>query len=107
MYLSLTTLMTRSLVEDKSLLPIVKDNQKKNLLLLKKYGAKLAIGSDHSDSPVEEIKAIRELDVFTNLELLKLWCENSAQSIFPQRKVGLLAPGYEASFLVLEGNPVN
>jgi hypothetical protein len=98
-----TTLMTRSLVEDKSLLPLVKENQKKNLLLLKKYGVKLAIGSDHSDSPVEEIKAIRELDVFTNLELLTLWCENSAQSIFPQRKIGLLAPGYEASFLVLEG----
>lgn len=102
----ITTLLTRSLVEDKSLLPLVKENQKKNLLVLKKNGVKLAIGSDHSDSPVEEIKAIRELDVFTNLELLILWCEKSAQSIFPQRKLGLLAPGYEASFLVLEGNPI-
>ncbi len=102
-----TTLMTKTLVEDKSLLPIVAENQKKNLLLLKKYGVKLAIGSDHSDSPVEEIKAIRELNVFTNLELLKLWCENSVQSIFPERKIGFLKPGYEASFLVLSGNPLN
>ncbi|MDB5211812.1 MAG: uncharacterized protein JWQ30_2639 [Sediminibacterium sp.] len=101
-----TTLMSRTLVEDKSLLPIVADTQKKNLLLLKKYGARIAIGSDHSDSPVDEIKAIRELNVFTNTELLKLWCENSAQSIFPKRKIGLLEPGYEASFLVLEGDPV-
>ncbi|MEO6541698.1 MAG: amidohydrolase family protein [Ferruginibacter sp.] len=101
-----TTLMTRTLVEDKSLLPTVAANQKKNLLLLKKYGVRLAIGSDHSDSPLEEIKAIRELNVFTNLELLKLWCENSAQYIFPKRKIGFLKPGYEASFLVLDGDPL-
>jgi hypothetical protein len=101
-----TTLMTKTLVEDKSLLPIVVENQKKNLILLKKYGVKLAIGSDHSNSPLEEIKAIRELNVFTNLELLKLWCENSAQYIFPARKIGHLKPGYEASFLVLDDNPL-
>ncbi len=101
-----TTLMTRTLVEDKSLLSTVKENQKKNLLLLKKYRVKLAIGSDHSDSPLEEIKAIRELNVFTNLELLKLWCENSARYIFPERKIGFLKPGYEASFLVLDGDPI-
>ena len=101
-----TTLMTKTLVEDKNLLPMVVENQKKNLLLLKMYGVKLAIGSDHSDSPLEEIKAIRELNVFTNLELLKLWCENSAQYIFPKRKIGFLKPKYEASFLVLEGNPI-
>lgn len=102
-----TTLMTKSLVEDKSLLPMVVANQQKNLLLLKKYGVKLAIGSDHSDSPVDEVKAIRELKVFSNLELLKIWCENSAQFIFPKRKIGFLKPGYEASFLVLAGNPLD
>lgn len=102
-----TTLMTKSLVEDKSLLPMVAANQQKNLLLLKKYGVKLAIGSDHSDSPLEEVQAIRELKVFSNLELLKIWCENSAQFIFPNRKIGFLKPGYEASFLVLDGNPLS
>lgn len=102
-----TTLMTKSLVENKSLLPTVAVNQQKNLLLLKKYGVKLAIGSDHSDSPLEEVKAIRDLKVFSNLELLKIWCENSAQFIFPNRKIGFLKPGYEASFLVLDGNPLS
>lgn len=101
-----TTLMTKSLVENKSLLPTVAANQQKNLLLLKKHGVKLAIGSDHSDSPVEEVQAIRDLKVFSNLELLKIWCENSAQFIFPKRKIGFLKPGYEASFLVLDGNPL-
>lgn len=102
-----TTLMTKSLVEDKNLLPTVAANQQKNLLLLKKHGVKLAIGSDHSDSPLDEVKAIRELKVFSNLELLKIWCENSAQFIFPKRKIGFLKPGYEASFLVLDGNPLD
>jgi hypothetical protein len=102
-----TTLMTKTLVEDKNLLPIVAVNQKRNILLLKQNGVKLAIGSDHSDSPLEEIKAIRDLNVFTNLELLKLWCENSAQYIFPKRKIGFLKHGYEASFLVLDGNPLS
>jgi imidazolonepropionase-like amidohydrolase len=66
----------------------------------------LAIGSDHSDSPLEEVAAIRDLNIFSNVELLKLWCENSAQYIFPNRKIGFLKPGYEASFLVLNGNPL-
>lgn len=101
-----TTLMSKSLLEDKSLLRIVTANQKYNLHMLKKYGVRIAIGSDHSDSPLEEIKAIRELNVFTNLELLKIWCEYSAQYIFPKRKIGFLKPKYEASFLVLEGNPI-
>lgn len=101
-----TTLMTKTLVEDKSLLPIVVANQKHNLLLLKKYRVKLAIGSDHSNSPLEEIEAIRELNVFSNLELLKIWCENSAANIFPDRKIGFLKSEFEASFLVLKENPV-
>lgn len=101
-----TTLMSKSLVEDKNLLPRVISNQKTNLELLKKYKVKLAIGSDHSDSPLEEVSAIRDLNIFPNLELLKLWCENSAQYIFPNRKIGFLKPGYEASFLVLNENPL-
>jgi len=101
-----TTLLSRSLVEDKSLLPIVEENQKRNLLLLKKYKVKIAIGSDHGDSPLEEIKAIRSFTIFSNLELLKLWCESSAQYIFPNRKIGYLRDGYEASFLVLSANPL-
>lgn len=32
--------------------------------------------------------------------------ENTAQTIFPNRKIGMLKEGYEASFLVLNGNPI-
>ncbi len=35
-----------------------------------------------------------------------MWCENSAMTTFPNRKIGLLKEGYEASFLVMDSNPL-
>ena len=49
---------------------------------------------------------LHEMKVFDNLTLLKLWCETTARAIFPKRKIGHLKKGYEASFLVLSGNPI-
>ena len=101
-----TTILTKTLVEDKTLLPLVAENQKKNLELLKKYKVKLAIGSDHADSPLPEAKELYEFHVFDNLALLNMWCTASAEYIFPQKKIGYLKSGYEASFLLLDGNPI-
>jgi hypothetical protein len=36
-----------------------------------------------------------------------MWCETTAETIFPNRKIGHLKEGYEASFLVLGGNPID
>lgn len=47
-----------------------------------------------------------ELEVFDNLTLLKLWCEDTPKAIFPDRRIGRFREGYEASFLVLAGNPI-
>jgi imidazolonepropionase-like amidohydrolase len=35
-----------------------------------------------------------------------MWCETTAETIFPKRKIGRLRDGYEASFLVLASNPL-
>jgi imidazolonepropionase-like amidohydrolase len=43
----------------------------------------------------------------TALGLLKMWTETTAQTIFPSRKIGELREGYEASFVALEGNPLD
>ncbi len=40
-------------------------------------------------------------------KVLKILCENTPRAIFPNRKIGKIADGYEASFLVLGDNPVN
>jgi Amidohydrolase family len=81
--------------------------QRANLKLLYQHGVKLAIGSDEVEqTSVGEAEYLRGLNVFDNRTLLKMWTENSAKTIFPNRKVGALQEGYEASFLALEGDPL-
>lgn len=78
-----------------------------NLKTLKEAGVKLAIGSDeYNDTSFTEATFLSETGIFSNLELLTMWSEISAKTIFPKRRVGRLENGYEASFLVLEGNPL-
>lgn len=83
------------------------ENVKHNLKILKDAGVKLAVGSDeYNDTSLSEVTYLAETGVFSNLELLKMWSEASAETIFPNRKIGKLKEGYEASFLVLSGNPI-
>jgi imidazolonepropionase-like amidohydrolase len=49
---------------------------------------------------------LSKLGALTNAELLRAWTDETAHAIFPQRKIGKLAPGYEASLLVLAGDPI-
>ena len=78
-----------------------------NLKLLYKTGVGIALGTDNMPSGVvEEAENIYRLKVFDNLTLIKLWTENTPRTIFPNRKIGLLKDGYEASFLVLRGDPI-
>jgi imidazolonepropionase-like amidohydrolase len=87
--------------------PEVLKTQLANLKLLHENRVALAIGSDNvTDSSVKEIQYLQGLGVFDNLTLLKLWTETTARTIFPKRKIGALSDGYEASFLALEGNPI-
>jgi imidazolonepropionase-like amidohydrolase len=37
---------------------------------------------------------------------LRIAVETTPRTIFPNRKIGRLREGYEASFLVLNGNPI-
>jgi imidazolonepropionase-like amidohydrolase len=78
-----------------------------NLRLLKKHGVRVAIGSDsYRQTSLAEALNLHRLEVFDNLTLLKMWCETTASAIFPERKIGYLKNGYEASFLVLNGDPL-
>lgn len=71
---------------------------------MKKHNVKIIIGSDHAENPLDEVIAIKELGVFRNLEILKMWCETTPSFIFLNRKLGHLKSGYEASFIALEEN---
>jgi len=78
-----------------------------NLRLLHKAGVKLAIGPDiYGVTSLAETMNLYDLKVFDNLTLLKMWCEATPEAIFPNRKIGHLKEGYECSFLVLSGDPI-
>ena len=53
-----------------------------------------------------EFHYLASLDVFTNSELLRAWSEVTPQAIFPARRIGRIARGYEASFILLARNPL-
>lgn len=83
------------------------DINRHNLRLLRKAGVKLALGTDDNNRTVrDEAENLHRLKVFDNLALLKMWTEATPLAIFPNRKIGRLTDGYEASFIALDGNPV-
>lgn len=86
--------------------PRVRAFQVENLGLLLRHGVAIAVGSDHSETSLDEALNLHDLRVFDNATLLRLWCEVTARTIFPARRIGRLEEGYEASFLVLGGDPV-
>jgi hypothetical protein len=81
--------------------------RRRNLQLLKKHQVKIAFGSDsYGSTPVNSVIYLNRSGVFSNLESLKIWSEMTPQMIFRDRKIGYLKEGYEASFLVLGGDPI-
>jgi imidazolonepropionase-like amidohydrolase len=78
-----------------------------NISILRRHGVPVVIGSDeYRETSAIEAKSLAHLGVLDNLSLLKMWSEATPRAIFPRRKLGKLMHGYEASFLVLAGNPL-
>jgi imidazolonepropionase-like amidohydrolase len=78
-----------------------------NLRLLADHGVRLAIGTDMRGSVPEEVLYISSLGVFDNRPLLNMLTRATPKAIFPVRKIGELRDGYVASFLALDGNPID
>jgi imidazolonepropionase-like amidohydrolase len=78
-----------------------------NLKRLHDSGVTLAVGSDMPfDTSAGEFATLRWTGAFDNLTLLKMWTGNTPRAIFPDRRIGAIEEGYEASFLALEGDPL-
>ena len=81
--------------------------QSDNLRRLKAAGVEVLVGSDHyGQDAVHEADYLQVPGVWTNAEMLRMWSVETPQDIFPRRRLGELKPGYEATFLVLRGNPL-
>ena len=103
-----TTYVSTAEIKNPDELKQAQEIQARNLRLLHKAGVKIAVGPDvHGVTALAEIMNLYNLKVFDNLTLLKMWGETTAGTIFPNRKIGQLKEGYEASFLVLGGNPID
>ena len=87
-------------------IPAVEDYHSKTLKRLFDAGVLVAIGSD---DPIRTTRA--EFNYMFSLPnadyaaYLKMLCENTPRAIFPDRKIGKIEEGFEASFLVLGDNP--
>ncbi len=77
-----------------------------NLRVLREAGARVIIGSD-AFVPWTEVQAMKSLDVYTNAELLRMSTMDTPKAIYPERAIGALTPGSEASLLILEGCPID
>ncbi len=78
-----------------------------NVGALRRAGVPILVGSDQfRQTPAAEAMLLSKLGLFSNAELLRMWSETTPRAIFPNRKIGRLAEGFEASFLVLGADPL-
>lgn len=93
--------------KDKVYTEKAQDVQKANLKLLNKYGVKITFGPDsYNQTSQTEALYLKDLGIFSNLELIKMWSEYTPQTIFPKRKIAKFKNGYEASFIAMPENPL-
>jgi hypothetical protein len=92
--------------------PAMRDNQRANLRTLLDAGVRVALGSDGIPgerrfvTARDEARFIARHHLLSNRELLRAWSVETPKAIFPGRRVGELAPGFEANFLVLGADPL-
>lgn len=72
-----------------------------------KSGVNFSLGSDYFGKTLGvELWYLHDNKIFDNQTLLRIAAENTAQTIFPNRKIGKFKDGYEASFITVAENPL-
>lgn len=85
----------------------VREQQYKTLKRLLDADVNVVIGSNDIQRTLRtELNYWFGLGDWNALPLLKVLCENTPRAILPDRKIGRFSDGYEASFLVLNDNPL-
>lgn len=92
---------------DAAKLERVRALQRDNLRRLLAAGVPLALGSDRFDATVRaEIDYLAGLRMMSPPQLWRAAVEYTPSLLFPQRRVGRIAEGFEANFIVLAENPL-
>lgn len=85
----------------------VLERQRNVYNLMVKNGVKVILGSDFFGRTLSgELWYLHDNKIFDNRTLLKIGVEDTPQAIFPNRKIGKLKDGYEASFIIVAENPL-
>ncbi|QWP78015.1 amidohydrolase family protein [Lysobacter sp. K5869] len=93
--------------EDAAKLERVRALQRDNLRRLLAAGVPLAVGSDRFDATVRaEIDYLAALELMAPARLWRAAVEYTPSLLFPRRRIGRIAEGYEANFIVLAENPL-
>lgn len=83
-------------------------NHADNIRRLRASGVKLILGSDlFGGSVLDEVEAIDTLAIMPRAELLRIATSDTARAIFPDRRIGAIEEGAEASFIALDGDPLS
>jgi tetratricopeptide (TPR) repeat protein len=77
-----------------------------NLRLLRTAGVALVLGTDSQATVVDEVLKLSAIGAMGPAELLRLLVHDTPQWIFPDRRIGAFHEGAEASFVVLDSNPL-
>jgi imidazolonepropionase-like amidohydrolase len=92
---------------DSTALARAHDVHRRNLAQLRRYGVRIAVGSDnHGQTAWNEVAQLAGLRVLEPRDILTIWAVTTPRAIFPHRRIGALTAGYEATFLVLDCNPL-
>ena len=66
----------------------------------------VALGSDEwGKTSRVELNFLFQTNFATPAQMLNMQCSATPKLVFPNRKIGKIADGFEASFLILEGDP--
>lgn len=86
----------------------VVDRQRQLLQRLFEQGVVVALGLDtYGATLLPELQYLDTHRIVDRRTLLRTATVTTPRSIFPGRKIGKFAEGHEASFLVLDGNPID
>jgi imidazolonepropionase-like amidohydrolase len=80
---------------------------KRNIERLGAAGVRFVVGSDwFGSTATHEITDMRAARFWDDATLLRMWAVETPRSIFPDRKIARFDNGFEASFLVLDRDPL-
>lgn len=78
-----------------------------NFAVLRAAGVPLLIGSDAGEgTSITEAMYLTSHDLMVPAEALRSLAVDTSQTLFPQRQIGTLDVGYEATFVILPDNPI-